>query len=267
MTFLGIRRRRESEPHAAEVAAPAHVRRGRGPALSNGGAGRFARAAARTSGAGDRGRRVGPRTRRGRERGRGDAPKPRSRGGLAPAGRSGAGRRAGPAGSPPDPPAGVDGGDRMAPQPTASRASASSPRRRHGDAGAVPLRSSGRRPDPRGAGDDRRRGGARGHARGRGWKALPPGHSWYAKRFAWEPAATGPLRSAAPAAGAPARGGSRCCACCSCSGARRAAAQEAAMMMRAWRSRPRRPRSRATRTAPTCRCLCSCSWAWSRSSW
>ena len=22
-----------------------------------------------------------------------------------------------------------------------------------------------------------------------GWKALPPGHSWYAKRFAWEPAA------------------------------------------------------------------------------
>jgi hypothetical protein len=37
-----------------------------------------------------------------------------------------------------------------------------------------------------------------------GWKALPPGHSWYAKRFSWEPA--GAQRTeAAPAKPAPAR--------------------------------------------------------------
>ena len=30
-----------------------------------------------------------------------------------------------------------------------------------------------------------------------GWKPLPPGHEWYAKRFAWEPAAEEPSRSPA----------------------------------------------------------------------
>jgi hypothetical protein len=32
-----------------------------------------------------------------------------------------------------------------------------------------------------------------------GWKALPPGHSWYAKRFAWEPAGTEPAPAEPPA--------------------------------------------------------------------
>ena len=30
-----------------------------------------------------------------------------------------------------------------------------------------------------------------------GWRALPPGHEWYAKRFAWEPVAEEPSRSPA----------------------------------------------------------------------
>ena len=37
-----------------------------------------------------------------------------------------------------------------------------------------------------------------------GWKALPPGHSWYAKRFAWEPGTAEPTE-AAPVEPAPAR--------------------------------------------------------------
>ena len=198
VTFLEIRRRRGSEPHTAEVGRRPTSAGGGGPAPSNGGAGRFARATARTgaiavvASAPERGG--------GAARARDQRPKPNAAAGdPAPA----------PAAAPPD---------RGGPSRVAAPAPAASPpdrgvawtaeiEWRHTDgesrfcviakgAGTVTVAQS--RPlewPPSGpaavqAMTDAAEALAATLAAA-GWKPLPPGHSWYAKRFAWEPATAG----------------------------------------------------------------------------
>ena len=161
MTVRWIRRGGKREPLAAQAGGPrAYTVLDREPGRPSGGSGRFTPVTARNRGvrAHSRRRRLGTRAR---------WPARAGRSCDEPAGRPAVGgRAAGRERNAPGPPAGVDGGDRMASR--GGRIALLRHRRRpaHGDPGAVaPTRVAADRARG-GPGDDRRRGEAVGHARG-----------------------------------------------------------------------------------------------------
>ena len=213
MTFLGSAGVASASRHAADVPRRAHAASSR-PALSHGGSGRFTRATARTSGA------------------RATAVVASAQGAGGGGARAAMTPEAGPAANPPagDPSpvaaaaprghrpltAGWRGRRRSnGATATASRASASSPEAPDGDAGGVASARVAAHRARGGAGDDRRRGAARGDARGRRMEAAParPQLVRQAVRLGAgrgrRPRRSGRRRAGAPAASA----GSRCCAC------------------------------------------------------
>jgi hypothetical protein len=198
-TLLEIRRRRGSEPPTAEVGRRPTSAGGGGPAPSTGRAGRFARTTARTgaiavvASAPERGG--------GAARARDQRPEPNAAasdprvGAASPPGRRGPSRVAAPApaASPPDRRVAwtaeiewrhTDGESRFC---VIAKGAGT---------GTVTVAQS--RPlewPPSGpAAVQAMTDAAEALAAtlvAAGWKPLPPGHSWYAKRFAWQPAAAG----------------------------------------------------------------------------
>jgi hypothetical protein len=203
VTFLGVRRRRDGEPQAADVPrAPTSAPAGRpAPALRHGGPGRFSPATARTSDSRATTVVASAHTRGGGgPHAGGDAPKSKPAA-VSPAGDPSPVAAAAPAGAPPD--------RRLAWTAEIEW------RHRDGEsrfcviargAGTVTIAESPPLEWPPGgpAAVQAMTAAAEKLAATlvtAGWKALPPGRSWYAKRFAWAPvrAEATPVRSAAAA--------------------------------------------------------------------